>query len=112
MTEMKQTLGSSLEEAQSRVLGIFKITRYTNAGIELIVEINEHSFITIRIGSLLGLSTTHYSIGDDLGRIIMFPENKTLSEMMNDPLGFDKWYKNNVLMPDPVDVWAFYNVNH
>ena len=93
MNELKN-LQKSLVEVQSKTIGLFKIYGYKL--VELIIEEDENTFTTIHVGNLLGISTVHYSKDAKIGRIIMFPESKTLSEMLEDPLAFDLWYQELV----------------
>lgn len=61
---------------------------------ELVIKECEHTFTTISIGMLLGCSTTSYP--KEIFGFKRFPNNKTLSEMMNSPLAFHDWCKENL----------------
>jgi len=90
---MEKELSNALTNMQEKVIGVLK----HHGIIEMIIEKNEHSFKTIDIGNFLGLHTNHYPIDYDNGRIIMFPNEKTLSQLMADPFEFQKWYDDNKL---------------
>lgn len=83
-------LGGALRIIQAKVIGFF---RHPGSNTdEMVVEEDEHTFTTIHVGSFLGLQTTIFP--KSKFQFIPFPGNKTLSDMMEDPLGFDYWYKN------------------
>ena len=60
-----------------------------------VISETDFTFVVISIGCLLGLSTDHYSKNED-HKIIYFPDNKTLSELMENPMEFKHWYDENV----------------
>lgn len=86
---MEIELSKSLRKAQSKCVGLFK-PRYSDK-VELVIEVSDVGFSTITIGNLFGLQTTHFG-NESLNDVVMFPENKTLTEMMEYPLGFSEWY--------------------
>jgi len=83
-------LSNSLQSVQDIIIGIYVDP---TKRIELIVSKGDYTFKTVSVGSLFGLSISNYP----LNRVIhLFPDNKTLSEMMQDPIEFDKWCKENI----------------
>lgn len=91
---LKKSLSESLINLQDNCYGLF-YNIYTDS-YECIVSDNKYTFITIVVGTLLGFSTDvrcHSEDNDSL--IVKFPDGKSLSNMLNDPIEFDKWYKLN-----------------
>jgi len=94
-----ETLYQTLSEVQKEVIGIVKLPGVGIYGLPgvgiygLIVKKEEFTITSIYIGFLLGVSTDVIPKGKYTE--IYFPDNKTLSEMMEDPLKFDEWWKNN-----------------
>ncbi len=85
------TLSQALTEAQSKVIGIFK-PNYDPDSIELVIKEEDHNYLTtIKVGTLLGLSTNHCPA--EKGIYIKFLDGKTLSQMMEDPFAFHLWCK-------------------
>ncbi len=66
-----------LTELDSNIIGLAKIM----GDIELVFEINDATFVTGKIGSLLGFSTSHYPISKYGHCVYLFPDNKTLKDM-------------------------------
>ena len=85
-------LSVALRKAQEKVIGIFT-NPYTKDN-EVIIENGEFTVTTITIGTLLGVSETIYSNTVFAQNIHMFPDNKTLSQMMDDPHLLDKWFRS------------------
>ncbi len=88
----RNNLSNALSTMQNNVIGL-AIDR--TKAIHLITEQEENGVVTIRIGTLLGL-TTHHAHKDFYNHVIMFPDNKTLSQMMYSS-NWLVWYEVNVL---------------
>lgn len=93
MEEKVKELSELLQDLQTDVIGIYKndMGNY----IEVVVHEDKHSFSTLHIGSLLGVTTCLYGKTKE-NKFIAFPGNKTLAQMMNDPVKFHKWFNKNV----------------
>lgn len=94
-------MSEALKDIQSRVIGLFR-PRFYPAGEYIPVITNNDGVLTcIEVGTLLGMSTL--TIGQETGTYIPFPKrwqniengDVKLSDMMKDPVEFDKWYKAN-----------------
>lgn len=86
-------LSGQLQKVQDQVIGIFNGPHFPGEdGVVMVVEDGPDVFVTISIGSFLGLQTDHWP--KSMYQPILFPKGKTLSQMMQDPIGFDKWYKS------------------
>ena len=78
-------LSKALYEIQNEVIGLY-YNQHTN-DFEPVIN-NDDGFLTIiTVGKLLGLQTEHRE-----GNMIYFPDNKSLTEMMEKPLEFQNWY--------------------
>lgn len=86
-----QSLTNALADMQTKVVGYFKIYNQ----YEPIIEIDGDTVITLTIGKMFGVSRTFYD--NSAGSVILFPDNKTLPDMMSDGLYFHDWVvKNNI----------------
>jgi len=110
--ENTQQLSIALREIQSRVIGLFRPQYYPNNEYIPVIENREGVLTCVQVSTMLGLTTL--TIGIESGRYVQFPEywNRvsgvpaseckqitTLTDMMKDPIGFDKWYKENIHNP-------------
>lgn len=87
----KIDIADVLKHIQSQCTGLF-YNRYTNLYEPVVID--SYTFKTVHIGNLLGLQENYYDVQTSYyDQVTLFPNNKTLSEMMNDPIEFDKWYK-------------------
>ena len=80
----------ALTNLDKHVIGIANFT----TGHEPIIEVNESTFITYKVGSLFGSSTDHYPISKFGIFVKLFPDNKTLAQMKENPFEFDKFCKS------------------
>jgi len=88
-------LGTGLRLIQDITVGIYK---YPNKELGLVVENEEAYFKAVSIGSLFGLHTDLLPKGGKgytLHAFIPFPDNKTLSQMMEDVFEFQDWCKEH-----------------
>jgi len=84
-------LNIALQLTQFSVIGLFE---FAHGEIECVVEEDEHTFTTISVGSLLGISTDHRPKSEY--SFIKFPEEyKTLGMFLNKPFEFKEWYDKN-----------------
>ena len=89
------SLSTALIEMQKKCIGLY-FNRYLEKYVPVIEE-TEYSFVVIYIGNLLALTKEHLPKDDKHNPrvVIHFPENKTLSQMMEDPIGLNDWcFKN------------------
>ena len=86
---MNNKLTLALTEIQSDCVGLFK--HPMSSVVELVIEMDDVGFTTITIGNLLGLQTSHFG-NEYLKHVTMFPDNRTLAGMMNEPWYFSGWY--------------------
>ncbi len=105
-----QQLSIALAQIQSQVIGLFN-PRYCSANYYIpVIENNDGMLVCAEVGKLLALQTTHISAAE--GRYIQFPKEyqydtegrqsakqiqQTLTDMLADPMKFDKWYQTNIL---------------
>jgi hypothetical protein len=94
-----RNLYTELNKIQSHTVGLY-YNRYTSK-YEPVIEIDDNTFCTIAIGSLLGLSTNYYSL-DAEHQVIEFPTiyngkhmNGTLQDFMHYPNEFNQWYNEH-----------------
>ena len=85
MKELRQ-LSNILTDVQDKVIGVADV--YENK--ECVVEMNDTTVTTITIGTLLGLHQATYSA--DAIAVTLFPQNKTLGEIMDSPHVFHDWW--------------------
>lgn len=91
-------LSIALYNMQAMVTGLFK-PRFYNEYVPAIVRGGEgDTLLCIEVGNLLGLSTL--TIAQPEGHYIPFPDNKSLIGMMDNPIWFNDWYKENVPKTD------------
>lgn len=83
-------LANALVAMQHRCIGLY-YNPYIRS-CECVVEESDYGFVTLYVGGLLGLSTTHYSKDED-HQFTRFPDGKTMADMMDEPFAFDQWYK-------------------
>lgn len=96
----EHNLSIALQGIQSVCVGLFK-PNYSPKW-ELVIqaepftedEYEGYLIKSLDIGDLFGMSTTHTSTRG--GKYVPFPEDKTLSQMMQDPIEFNNWYKLNI----------------
>ena len=85
-------LSVSLSELQENVIGIVKI----HGNIEMVVEENEHTFTTIWIGNLGGLSECHYPKSQFQFEVFPLKNNmkpyRNMAEFLTEPIKFHNWY--------------------
>lgn len=80
-----KNLSKALHEIQNKVIGLY-YNPFTD-NLEPVIN-NDDGYLTIiTVGTLLGLSTEHRE-----GNMVYFPNNKSLSEMMENPVEFSEWY--------------------
>lgn len=107
--QLAKELGMALRNMQGQVIGLFRPQYYPNNEYIPVIA-NEDGLLTcVQVGTLLGLSTL--VIGMESGRYVQFPEYwnrvsgvpaseckqiSTLTDMMQQPIEFDKWYRANV----------------
>ena len=82
-----EKLSKALHEMQDEVIGLYH-NQYTD-NLEPVINDDKGYLTIITIGTLLGLHTEHRE-----GDVFYFPENKTLTQMMEKPIEFDEWYKS------------------
>lgn len=87
---IENKLINALQTAQHSAIGIFKPNGSDKW--ELVIEDNI-VLTTISIGEFFGLSTNY--VPSSLGRYVKFPQEKTLSNMMDDPFEFHEFCKIN-----------------
>jgi len=88
-----EKLANELVNLQSNCVGLYQ--HYSDSRIELVIEDNESTFVTVTIGDLFGLSTTTF--GKSSARpIVYFPDGKSLSDMMKNPFSFNAWFVENI----------------
>lgn len=85
MKELRQ-LSSILADVQDKVIGVADV--YGNK--ECVIEKDNSTVTTIRIGTFLGLHQSTYNA--ESVNVIRFPQNKTLGEMMNSPFELHDWW--------------------
>jgi hypothetical protein len=88
---MFENLKAEMNVLQSKCIGIWNPAPGV---ISLIIEIDKNTITAISIGKLGGISEEHAPA--DAYRIVLFPESKTLSEMMNNPIEFHDWWNSNI----------------
>lgn len=86
---MNSKLSEELVKVQSKCRGLFK--HPLSNQVELVIEIDKTGFTTIAIGNLLGLQTSYFG-NEYLNYVILFPDDKSLTVMMDTPFAFSKWY--------------------
>jgi len=85
-----ENLKNALMNLQFKTIGIAKI----HGGIELVIESDEYSFVTISIGDLGGLATCHYSKQDF--DFVQIPEKYgNLGSFLYEPCEFSVWFSDN-----------------
>lgn len=92
--QMQTLLSASLKRIQENTIGLFRPTYDKRDHYIPVIENNNGLLTCIETGSLLGLSTSYIEEAD--GRYVPFSDNKSLSEMMEDPIKFHNWYQENV----------------
>lgn len=82
----------ALKALDEKVIGLAKI----NSSIDLILEIDESAdyIVTYKVGSLNGSNTNHLPLSKLNNLIFLFPDNKTLAQMKENPFEFDKFCKS------------------
>jgi hypothetical protein len=86
----------SLDNLQANCYGLF-YNEYINT-YECIVKDSEETFTTVVVGQLFGFSTDvrfHSEYNDML--IIKFPDEKSLKDMLQNPIEFNDWYYEKLL---------------
>lgn len=92
--DTQKTLSNTLITIQKLCIGLYLPHYCTKPeDYQLIIEMDEAVIISVSVGTLFGLYIEHTPIG--MGTIIMFPDGKTLWEMMEEPVAFDDWWKLN-----------------
>ena len=90
--EKLELLTAALKNVQHLCIGLY-YNVYTKEW-EPVVDIGEHTFVTMNIGRLLGLQLEyHPTVEEDMKRIVRFTDNKTLADMINTPMVFYSWCK-------------------
>ena len=84
-------LSETLREYQNLVIGYAII--YSN--VKVIIDKKEDFLTLISVGNSLGLQTD-YITECQCDKVIYFPDNKTLTDMMKDPIVFNDWYEENI----------------
>lgn len=97
MTEQDKlinNLGLSLDNLQANCYGLF-YNEYINT-YECIVKETEDTLTTLVVGQLFGFSTdTRCKSQYNELLIVRFPDGKSLKDMLQNPIEFNDWYKNN-----------------
>lgn len=94
MDRVESKLSNALCDLQELVIGVAKHKKFPMSSYECIIKKDNTLLTLVKVGNLLGLSTT--MIDESQCIVHYFPDNKTLSQMKNDPIEFDKWWKNKV----------------
>lgn len=86
-------LTDALIAIQRICLGVFRPYALMNdpKAWQLIIAIDGDQLTVVSIGTLFGLSEDHTSAA--YGTVVLFPDDKTLWEMMNDPSGLHHWWQ-------------------
>ena len=95
MSVNTKPLSRALSQMQDQTIGLFCMTKYSSE-YNPVIENTEGNLVVVSVGTLLGLSTTYIHMSE--GRYIEFPEGKSLSDMINGPIEFAEWYKENIEM--------------
>jgi hypothetical protein len=93
MKHLSKALTKELASLQKKCVGLY-INPYTQKA-EPVMDIGAYTFMTLAIGNLFGASEDHYPKNEN-HQIILFPEGKTLHQMMEDPRMFYDWYRENL----------------
>ena len=88
---LEKRLQIGLSELQEKTIGIAKI----HGNIEMVVEENEHTFKTLWIGNLGGLSECHYPKSQFQFENFP-PDYANLSEFLQQPILFHNWYNEYI----------------
>lgn len=88
----KVDLSFALVNMQRLVIGVFS-SQLTDYKFKPVIKNQEGLLTIVRIGDMLGLQTLHTPMST--GRFRSFPDDKTLWDMMQDPIGFNHWWKQN-----------------
>lgn len=85
------SLSAALVEMQKKCIGLY-FNQYLDKYVPVIKE-TEYSFVVIYIGNMLGLSEEHLPKDDENNprNVVHFPGNKTLFQMMENPIEFNDW---------------------
>ncbi len=91
MNKTLNNLKAVLSELDKQVVGFAKIY----GTIELVIDVNEHTFTTVLIGSLNGHTISGYPISTHGNTMTLFPDGKTLSQMKENPFVLNDFCKAN-----------------
>ncbi len=91
--EALDEMSKALYNLDEHVIGLAKIHNLT----EVIVKKDKDTFITFRIGALLGSSTSFYPVNEFKHCIFMFPNKMTLAELKKDPFALNDFMQKNKL---------------
>lgn len=89
--ELEKTIKNALQELQSKTIGLFK-PKFSSV-VEMVVEDSDGHLITLHVGTLGGLQTLHINRME--GRYVKFPNGKTIQDMMENPMEFQKFYNEH-----------------
>lgn len=92
MREQIKSLITSLNELQSKTIGLFKPTFYRSAKFELVLSEEDGLLHNVIVGELGGLSENH--IPKERGIFKRFPDNQTLWQMKSNPFALDEFIKS------------------
>jgi len=82
-----EKLSIALQEIQNEIIGLYYNSRTDT--LEPVINNDNNLLTIITISNLFGLQIEHRE-----GKIITFPENKTLSQMIEKPIEFQEWFNN------------------
>lgn len=85
-----QTAQAELNNLKNDVIGIYKDAQTQR--FELILEEREDSLTTINI-TQFGAIQTNYGFQKMYGEVKMFPDNKNMNDMLNNPFEWDAFMK-------------------
>jgi hypothetical protein len=89
---IERQLGTCLRQIQEICIGVFK--HDMSDKWELVVNEENDMLDTVTIGELFGLQT-NYSIPTSKGLYRKFPDGKMMSDMLENPITFQEWWKQN-----------------
>ena len=88
MKDITYNVRKELHELAKHVIGLYQLP---DGKIIPVIRVHEDkSFTTFEILRLYGSSEDHFS-SDHFSSVVVFPENKTLAEMLNEPFEFQRW---------------------
>ena len=82
-----------LTKVQEHVVGYKK---GINGSWVCVIEDGEYYIKTYEVLKSFGLATDHFTKNDN-DEVVLFPDGKTLADMVSDPIGFNDWSKEKLL---------------